>query len=102
MATHEQIEKTRQGIMRFRELLDIMQIELQKGEKAYEQFFANCSEEDKATLKEKDLQWQAALDIVDDPKPLREAALHQRFRSRDLERAFEELHDHFVIEESGN
>ena len=93
MASAEEIEKIRQGIMRFRELLDIMQQRLEDGERTYAQFFAACSPDDREHLKTKDLQWKAAETMVNDPSPLSKAALIQFGYARELERAFEELHD---------
>lgn len=96
MTNTEQIEKLRQGIMRLRELLDLLHAELDEGEQAYVRLFADCSPEDRATLKEKDLQRQAALSLVDDSSPLRDAALHLRYVARNLERDFEQLHDNLL------
>jgi len=97
MATSEDVEKVRQGIMRFRELLDLMQDRLEEGERAYARLFSECSPEDKNHMKTKDLQWKAAESMVDDPSGLRKAALYQRGYARELERAFEELHDNIAI-----
>lgn len=92
MAEREDIEKVRQEIMRFRELLDIMRGKLEEGERAYAQLLATCSPEDVQPLKTKDLQWKAAEQIVDDLTPLRRAVGQMRYETRNLERAFEELH----------
>ncbi len=96
MADAEQIEKLRQGIMRLRELLDLLRADLETGEQAYARLFADCTPEDRATLKEKDLQRQAALALLDNSSPLRDAALHLRFAARNLERDFEQLHDNLI------
>ena len=40
MDYEEQYEKTRQGVMRLRELLDLMREQLEEGERAYERLFA--------------------------------------------------------------
>ena len=85
--------------MRFRELLDLLHKEVETAESNYTRLFATCSQEDKATLPEKELQRQAGIEVVADPKPLRDAALHMRFVSRDFERAFEEIHDHLFFED---
>ncbi|MCC6905790.1 MAG: hypothetical protein IT326_08120 [Anaerolineae bacterium] len=97
--TDENIEKARQAIMRFRELLNIMQGRLHEGEHYYARLFDNCSEEDRANLQTKLLQRVAAHDVRADPTPLRRAALKMRFSSRELEKAFEELHDAVFFEE---
>jgi hypothetical protein len=93
----EEIEKGRQAIMRFRELLDLMRAQLDEGEQAYGLLFANCSPEEIATLKEKDLQGKAAIDLIANPSTLGKAALHLRRAVRDFERDFEELYDNIMI-----
>jgi hypothetical protein len=93
MANAENIEKVRQGIMRFRELLDIMQGNLDDGNHAYQQLFARCSPEELQGLKEKDQQTVLAQKILDDRKPLGDAILRARFDAREMERAFEELYN---------
>jgi hypothetical protein len=98
MITDEKIERTRQAIMRLRELLDIMRHELEQGEERYRQLFAQCTPEQMATLKEKDLQLQAAYYHVEDPSAIGDAATHLRFVSRNLERDFEQLHDNVMAE----
>ena len=100
MAEREDIEKVRQEIMRFRELLDIMRGKLDDGERAYAQLFAKCDPEDVQRLKTKDLQWKAAEQVIDDLTPLSRAVGQMRFEARNLERAFEELHDIIVSTES--
>ncbi|MFN8417733.1 MAG: hypothetical protein U0528_00565 [Anaerolineae bacterium] len=94
-ANPEHIEKVRQEVMRFRELLNIMRLRLDEGERAYDNLFAKRSAEEKSTLKEKDLQWRVAEQLIADDEEtlLRDAALHMRFHARDLERAFEELYN---------
>ena len=96
MADREDIEKVRQEIMRFHELLIIMGEKLQNGERAYAQLFAKVSPEDMATMKEKDLQWTIAQQIIDDLAPLRKAVLQARLDTRDLEHNFEELYNIIV------
>jgi hypothetical protein len=96
----EHLEKARQAIMRYRELLDLMHQELKTAETYYTRLFDNCSDEDKATLPDKELQRRAAHDVIADPKPLQDAALHMRFVSRDFEREFENVHDNLIFEES--
>ncbi len=99
MANPEQLEKVRQELMRFRELLNIMRAKLEDGERAYTRLFANCSPEDKQRMKEKDLQWQVATQIVGDLSGLSKAVMQVRYDARDLERAFEELYDIIVTVE---
>lgn len=94
----EQIERARQAIMRFRELLDLMTAELAEGERAYKVLFAQCTPEQIATLKEKDLQGIAAIYLLDDRSALGDAALHLRIAARNVERDFEQLYDNIMIE----
>ena len=96
MADPEQIEKVRQEIMRFRELLNIMRLRLDDGERAYTKLFANISPEDMNNMKEKDLQGKVAEEIVGDLSPLSKAVMKARFDAHELERAFEELYDIIV------
>ena len=96
MPSSEEIEKVRQEIMRFRELLNIMRQNLEDGERAYTQLFSTCSSEDRMNMKQKDLQWKVAEEMVGDVSQLRKAVSHLRFDARNLERAFEELHDIIV------
>lgn len=96
MATHEEIEKVRQEIMRFNELLRIMRGKLEEAEQAYKRLFQDCDLEDMKNMKEKDLQWQVAQQLVDDLSPLRKAVIQARFDVHELERAFEELYDIIV------
>ncbi len=93
MANSEDIEKVRQEIMRFRELLNVMREKLGEGEQAYAKLFSGFAAEDVANIKEKDLQWKLAENMMTDVSPLRKAVMQMRFEARNLERAFEELHD---------
>jgi len=93
MTEHEKIEKVRQEIMRFRELLNIMTQQLQDGEQSYARLFSMCSEEDVESLRDKDLQWKVAQQIIDDLSPLRKAVMYMRFNARNMERDFEALYD---------
>jgi hypothetical protein len=93
VATREQVEKVRQEIMRFRELLDLMRIDLETGERAYKKLFAGLSADEIAGLKEKDVQWKLAETMVNDLTPLSDAVIETRFNARNLERSFEELYD---------
>lgn len=97
--TPEQVEKARQGIMRMRELLDFLRMHLEMGEKAYARLFEGLSAEDIEGLKEKEVQRLAAYNVIRDRTLITNPALGMRFNMRDLEHAFEELHDHFVVEE---
>ena len=96
MATSEEIEKVRQEIMRFRELLNIMRGKLGDAERAYARLFVNCSPEDVASKKEKDLQWQVAELLLADLSSLRNAVGQARFDAREMDRAFEELYNIIV------
>jgi hypothetical protein len=96
MANPENVEKVRQEIMRFRELLNIMHLKLDEGERAYGQLFSNRSPEEMQNMKEKDLQGKVAEEIIGDLTPLSKAVLKARFGARELERAFEELYDIIV------
>ena len=96
MDERKQIEKVRQEIMRFRELLDIMRLRLDDGERGYARLFEGRPAAERQALKEKDLQWKVAETMVNDLKLLADAVLHARFDCRDLERAFEELYDIIV------
>lgn len=98
MPTNDEIEKARQAIMRLRELLDIMRAQLEEGEQVYQQLFAHVSAEDKAALKEKELQRVAAFAVLEDSTLLSNAALHLRFVARNLEKDFEQLYDNLMTE----
>jgi len=93
MDYEEQFERSRQAVMRLRELLDLMREQLDEGERAYEQLFTHLTDEQRQTLKQKDLQGWGAIPLVDDPSALKKAALNLRFACRNLERDFEQLHD---------
>lgn len=98
MPTPEQVEKTRQSIMRLRELLDIMHLRLEHGERGYAKLFDHISDEDKATKPEKELQRLAAYPFIENPKQLADVALEMRFFTRNLEKEFEELFDIIMTE----
>lgn len=99
MTNHEQVEKTRQAIMRLRELLDIMRAQLEAGEAAYAALFMSLSPNDRRNLREKEIQRLAALAILDDTSTLSSAALNMRFATRSLERDFEQLYDNLLTED---
>jgi hypothetical protein len=96
MANAEDIEKVRQEIMRFRELLNIMRKELENGERTYAKLFSSFTPEEMAGTKEKDLQWKLAEKMIDDLSPLRRSVGNVRFHTRELDRAFAELYDIIV------
>ncbi len=96
MPDTEDIEKVRQEIMRFRELLNVMREKLDEGERAYATLFSGFSPEDMATMKQKDLQWKLAETLVADVSALGRAALQMRFNAHNLEHDFEELYDIIV------
>ena len=50
-------------------------------------------------MKEKDLQWHVATQLVDDVTALRKAVMRVRYDAQELERAFEELYDIIVTVE---
>lgn len=85
---HEDIERVRQQVMRFRELLDILRVKLEEGERTYAALLAEIPTE----MKEKDRQWQAAETLVNDVAPLERAVMQVGFDVREMHRAFEELH----------
>jgi hypothetical protein len=95
MSNIEQIEKVRQEIMRFRELLNLMRGNLDEGERAYTKLFAALTPESLAQEKEKDRQWTLAEQMVSDGDftALSKVAMQMRFHARTLEREFETLHD---------
>lgn len=96
MASHEEIEKFRQGIMRFRELLDIMRMHLAEGEKVYEGLFAKYVPDERDSMEVKKLQWLIAERIIEQPSELTRAIMQIQFDARELERAFEELYDNLI------
>jgi hypothetical protein len=103
MTNSEQVEKTRQAIMRLRELLDLMRAQLEEGEAAYAQLFASLNPDDIRDLNEKEVQRLAALAILDDTSAasgtaLSDAALNLRLAARNLERDFEQLYDNLMTE----
>jgi hypothetical protein len=91
----EQIEKIRQAIMRYRELLDLMNMSLAKGEAAYQALFPADLPDN---MPEKDRQWIAAEKLLADTSRLQRIALHLRLTCRDFEREFEQVHDNLIVE----
>lgn len=92
MATPEELEKARQVIVRFRELLDIMHQSIEDAEAAYAELFASLPPEQLETIRERELQSMAAHDLVKDPSVLGKALLQLRLDAKDLSKAFEELY----------
>lgn len=95
----EPIEKVRQAIMRYRELLEQLKVRLANAERAYEALFKDVSEEQRSSLPHKALQREAAVIALEDLTPLRNAALRMQFDMRDLEHGFEELYNNIAPEE---
>lgn len=95
MADPEQMEKVRQAIMRYRELLDVLRARTEASERRYAALFSGLDDRQRA-LPEKLQQREAAIHALDDLQPLRRAALRTQFDLRDLERAFEELYEHIA------
>ena len=96
MTEHEKIEKIRQELIQFRELLNIMSEQVHEGEQSYEALLSMCSDEDMESLRERDLQWKVAQRIIGDLSPLSKAVIHMRFNARNMERDFEQLYDIIV------
>ena len=91
---NEEIEKVRQEIMRLRELLNIMRQNLDAGERSYAELFANISGDDMKTMKEKELQWKVAEEMIGDAAQfsrLRKTVSSLWFNTHNLEKAFDEL-----------
>ncbi|MDL1902548.1 hypothetical protein FBR02_17490 [Anaerolineae bacterium CFX9] len=102
MSSAEYVEKIRQAIMRYRELLDLLQQRTQAAERRYAALFDGLSEADKAALPEKLLQREAALLAIDDMEPLRRAVLQIRFDTREIEKEFEALYDRIADDSEGD
>jgi hypothetical protein len=92
MAEYEAVEKIRQAIMRYRELLDVYQSRLDAGNLAYQRIINQHGPGDVSGMKEKDVQWLVAEKIVGDTDVLNRAVLQMQFEAREMERAFEELY----------
>lgn len=90
----EEIEKVRQEIMRFRELLNIMRKNLDDGERNYAALFSNVSSEEMKAMKKKDLQRKVAEEIIGDASQfsrLRKSVSSLWFNTHNLEKALDEL-----------
>lgn len=96
MTDPEQVEKVRQAIMRYRELLDVLHMRIGSSEQRYAALFTQLAEEQRNTLPEKALQREAALLALADLEPLRRALLSAAFDMRDMERAFEETYNNIA------
>lgn len=91
MPHSEDIERVRQAIMRFRELLDIMRSNLEDSEALYTSLFSAFTAEEIANTRQKDMQGKAALQMIGDISPLSRAVNHVYFDVHEMERAFDEL-----------
>lgn len=98
MATNEQIERIRQAIMRYRELLDIMQGQLDEGDRLYRRLIVQHAPKNAAEMREKEIQWHVAEQIVDDPEALKVAVQHMKFALYQMERDFEQVLDILTAE----
>lgn len=99
MTQEEQVERVRQAIMRYRELLDLLHNQLENSERRYASLFDQLTEEQRASLPEKLRQREAALWALADMEPLRRAVLRMRFSMRDMERDFEQIYNHIADDE---
>jgi hypothetical protein len=98
----EHIERLRQAIMRYRELITLLHATVDKGERAYEELFADYSATQREAAKEKDLQWQIAARLLSscdeaganaELRAFQNAALAMRIEARNFERDFEQVYD---------
>lgn len=90
----ETLERYRQAVMRLRELLDLLQERVERGNQGYLRLFALLPPET-ARLKEKDRQGQLAALVLDDAaafKQLEDLVLGLAFAGREYYREFEALH----------
>jgi hypothetical protein len=95
----EDIEKIRQAIMRYRELLDVASARLKQHEQIYERLFTQLTPEQRA-LSEKLQQREAAIIALENLDPLRQALLGASFDLRDIHRAFEETYNNIAPEDT--
>lgn len=95
MSQEEDVEKVRQAIMRYRELLDVLNARIHQAEKRYQALFAVIPAE-KKTLPLKALQREAALLALDDMEPLRKATLAVYYDLHDMTKAFEEVYNNIA------
>ncbi|MBZ0290615.1 MAG: hypothetical protein K8I30_23525 [Anaerolineae bacterium] len=99
MTNPEEIEKMRQAIMRYRELLDLLQIRMNAANADYERLFAHLSPEERAKKPEKDLQGLAALEVLNDRDAFQRAVMRMQFAARDFEREFEQVYHNTLPED---
>ena len=99
MAEREDIEKVRQAIMRYRELLDVMQQHLNEGDRMYQRLIAQHAPENAAEMREKEIQWHVAEQIVEDTEALKRAVGHMHFQTHQMERDFSDLYGILAPEE---
>jgi ABC-type transport system involved in cytochrome bd biosynthesis fused ATPase/permease subunit len=95
----EDIEKIRQAIMRYRELLDVAKSRLIQHEQIYERLFTELTPEQRA-LSEKLQQREAAIIAIEDLDPLRQALLRASFDLRDIHREFEETYNNIAPQDT--
>lgn len=98
MTDPERVEKIRQAIMRYRELLDVAQKYQAIGERDYAALFKDVPEAQRQTLATKALQREAALLHIADLDPMRRSIAQMQFYMRDLERSFEELYNNIAVD----
>lgn len=99
MTDAEQLEKVRQAIMRYRELLDVLHGRIASAERNYAALFNGLTDEQRASLPEKERQREAARRALDDMEPLRRALLHMAFDMRDMEHGFEDAYNNIAPDE---
>jgi len=92
----EKIEKIRQSVMRYRELLDLSTPHLADSEKKYAALFLDIPQDLRESLPEKSLQREAALRALPNLEPLQRAILRTHFDLHEMTRAFEELYGHIA------
>jgi hypothetical protein len=100
MTDAEQLEKVRQAIMRYRELLDVLHGRIASAERNYAALFNGLTDEQRASLPEKEQQREAARRALDDMEPLRRALLHMTFDLRDMEHGFEDAYNNIAPDEA--
>jgi hypothetical protein len=95
MSEELDVERVRQAIMRYRELLDVLSQRMQQAEKRYDALFAPLPQE-KKTLPVKALQCEAALLALTDMEPLRKATLAVYYDLHDMTKAFEDMYNNIA------
>lgn len=99
MTYEEQVERVRQAIMRYRELMDLLHSRTATAERNYERLFEPLTPDQRETLSEKLRQREAAIHALKDMEPLRRAVMQIRFAMRDFEREFDQIATHIAPEE---